>query len=116
MNGDYIRVMSDGSECFVKDTEVFLSLYTEKPDVYVRPTIQQFNYLIENGMGDFLGKHIVGQYGDNKDYFVEEHKIRSIEKGTEIWDLEWCEIGEFYFLYDNQSLTLNRVGTKIENL
>jgi len=98
MNGDYIRIMSNGSECFVKDTEVFLSLYPEKPDVYVRPTIQQFNHLIENGMGDFLGKHIVGQYGDDKDYFVEEHKIRNIEKGTEIWDLEWCGVEEFYFL------------------
>ena len=112
MNGDYIKIMSDGSQCFVKDTEVFLSLYPEQPNVYIRPTIDEFSALVKRGMGDFLGKHIVGGCGDGE-VFTKECEIRGIKAGTEIWDLEWCELGEFYFLYESVSYKINKDGIEI---
>lgn len=102
--GDYIRIMSDGSECFIEDTECFLSLYPDERGVYVRPTLEQFVDLINRGMGDFLGEHIIGEH---------EGRVMNTEAGNRIWDLEWCELKEFYFEYENEPMRLNRKGEKV---
>jgi hypothetical protein len=103
--GDFIKIMSDGSELFVEDTECFLSLYPSEPDVYVRPTIDQFTNLIKGDqMGDFLGEHIIGEH---------ESRAMSTVAGTRIWDLEWCDLREFYFEVEHAPRRLNRNGEVI---
>ena len=113
MNGNYIKIMSDGTQCFIKDTECFLSLYPDEPNVYVRPTVEQFVKLINLGMGDFRGEHRVGQYGMEDGHFTEESKIRGVPNGTRIWDLEWCEVREFYFVYSCESKRIDLTGAEI---
>lgn len=105
--------MSDGTQCFIKNTECFLSLYPNDPNVYVRPTIDQFIELIKRGMGDFCGEHIVGGYGDDNSAFIKECEVRGIKAGTRIWDLEWCELSEFYFVYSNESKQIDREGKEL---
>lgn len=103
MNGDYIKIMSDGTQLFVKGTECFLSLNGQ----YVRPTVDQFVELIKRGVDDFLGEHIVGESIES------EGKTRNIPNGTKTWDLEWCELSEFYFVYSSESKQIDREGNEI---
>ena len=89
-----------------------MSLYPDRPDVYVRPTIEQFSALVKDGVGDFLGEHIVGGCGDGEE-FTKECEVRGIKAGTRIWDLEWCGLGEFYFRHSYQSKQVNQKGKEI---
>lgn len=103
MNGDYIKIVSDGTQLFIKDTECFLYCNGK----YIRPTIDQFVDLIKTGYADFLGEHIVGCH------FESEGTTRNIPNGTKIWDLEWCELSEFYFKISNESKEIDKNGREI---
>lgn len=101
MNGDYIKIMSDGTQLFVKDTECFLSLN----DQYVRPTVDQFVELIKRGVDDFYGQQIIE--------YASHSECRKLPIGTLVWELEWCEMNEFYFIHSSESKQIDRNGKEL---
>jgi hypothetical protein len=92
--------MSDGSQLFVKDTECFLFIKEKSEETYYRPTIEEFVKMVESEYFDVMGEHIVGE--------GNESKIRNIPANTKIWDAEWCDTREFYFVvcYQPKSITV----------
>lgn len=103
MNGDYIKIISDGTQLFEKDTECFL--FDKKTNTYIRPTLDQFYDMVLNEPADFIGLH--------KCDTDHESKVRNIPLGTIFYDLEWCGLDEFYFVHCNESKVVNREGKEI---
>ena len=104
MNGYYIKIMSDGSQLFEKDTECFL--FDSTTNTYVRPTLKQFNDLVVSDMADFLGLH--------KCTTENESNVRNTPIGFVFYDVEWCELREFYFVCCYESKIVDRKGTEIK--
>jgi hypothetical protein len=100
--GDYIKIMSDGSQLFIEDTECFLFVDNK----YVRPTIDEFCDMVkDDACLDFLGEHIVSP--------GHESTVRKIPENTRIWDSELCSLSEFYFVYENEPKQLDKNGNPI---
>lgn len=99
MRGDYIKIISDGTQLFIKDTECFLCV----EDRYVRPTIDQFNQWIEANIGDVLGKQIIK--------YESHSQCRKLPIGEIVWEVDLCELTEFYFVYSTISKEVNGDGS-----
>jgi hypothetical protein len=103
MNGNYIKIMGAKDGWFKAGTECFL--WIKEKNMYVRPSLQEFCKMVENGDNDFTGIRITQWESESIAY--------KIPIGSERWDVDWCSLKDFYFEHDYTSKNVNRVGEKI---